>query len=530
MMISIMDPIKKRDFETISSNREVTDYSSSMKMLTSLEAQALLAAVVDSSEDAIISKTLDGRILSWNKAAERLFGYKANEAIGKQIIMLIPADRQHEERMIIDRLSRGERIEHYQTVRKTKDDKLVDISLAISPIRDSSGEIIGASKIARNITEQKRLQEALATADRRKDEFLAMLAHELRNPLAPIQNALNIFEAPKALYPMRTEALKLIKRQVHQMTRLIDDLMDVSRINQGKISLQKKRISLNEAIPMAQEIAAPVITAKKHTLVISQPDEPLWIQADIVRLSQILSNLLNNAAKYTDEGGRIELSIWHEDNEAVISVKDNGIGIPRDMLPSVFDLFMQVDGSLERSHGGLGIGLTLVKELTALHGGTVTAFSDGPGKGSEFTLRLPLAQTPEIKTAQDVSTPATETQYRTLVVDDNEASAKTMGWTLELMGHEVHVIMDARKVLEAARSFKPHVIMLDIGMPGINGYDLCKQLREDLITQNAFIVAQTGWGQEEHRKRSQSAGFDYHLVKPVDMQALEKALASQTKR
>ncbi len=494
------------------------------------EVQALLAAVVESSEDAIITKSLEGCILSWNQSAEKLFGYTAHEAIGRSILMLIPSDRRNEEHMIIERLRRGERIDHYETVRVTKDRRLIDISLSISPLCDRNGNVIGASKIARDITEQKRLRNALEEANRRKSEFLATLAHELRNPLAPIKNALHILASPKATAGMKEEARQMMQRQVHQMKRLIDDLMDVSRINQGKIELRKERLALSDAIQTAVEIARPMITEKRHELTITQPHDQIWLEGDKVRLAQVFANLLNNAAKYTNEGGCISLIARREEGEAVICIKDNGIGIPPEKLPVIFDLFVQIDRSLERTQGGLGIGLTLVKELVELHGGSIEASSEGEGKGSEFLIRLPL---PTAHTESVPDTPPAEgsgKRHRILVVDDNEASAKTLSWTLEVIGHESKLAEDAETALETARAFRPDVILLDIGLPRISGYELCRRLRQMPETRDATIIAQTGWGQEEHRQRSREAGFDHHLVKPIDIQSLQQLLATLEKK
>ncbi len=490
------------------------------------EAQTLLAAIVKSSEDAIVTKTLEGRILSWNKAAERLFGYAPEEAIGKHITMLIPEDRYHEEDAIIAKLRRSERIDHYETVRRHKDGTPINISLSISPLYDKSGKIIGASKIARDITEQKRLKEALLEADRRKNEFLATLAHELRNPLAPIKNALHILQSPKANDEIRNEARNIMMRQTHQMERLINDLMDVSRVSQGKVELQNGLVALNDVIAVAVEIAKPLINEKGHCFIIKCPEEFIWLDADTVRLSQIFANLLNNAAKYTNPSGQIELTVTKDANTAIISIKDNGIGIPPEMLPSIFDMFVQVDNSLERKQGGLGIGLTLVKALVKLHGGTIVAMSQGIGTGTEFIVRLPLALKQSAKIEVKAPLRITAKSYRVLVVDDNEASTKTLAWSLELMGHEIYKAFSAHEALKLAKEINPDVIMLDIGLPDMNGYDLCRLLRQMPETKNTFMIAQTGWGQKEHRQQSKAAGFDYHLVKPVDMQLVEEALST----
>lgn len=381
---------------------------------------------------------------------------------------------------------------------------------------------------AASLIERMRAEEALQQADRRKDQFLATLAHELRNPLAPIKNVLHVFDTEKAGEDITAEARDVMKRQVHQMTRLIEDLMDVSRVSRGKIILQKQPVTLQEAIQAAIETTAPLITEKQHQLTVSQPPEPIWLDADTVRLSQVFANLLNNAAKYTDTGGHIALTVAKEGKEAIVSIKDDGIGIPDKMLASIFDLFIQVDNSLERKQGGLGIGLTLVKELVELHGGTIKAASKDQGKGSEFTIRLPITDRKPDAISFRPSVP-TGHSHRVLVVDDNVASAKTLGWTLELIGHEITLAHDAEAALATAKTFKPNVILLDIGLPGMNGYELCRRLRENPDTKDTIIIAQTGWGQKEHRQRSQEAGFNHHLVKPVDMSTLRELLGGLPK-
>jgi PAS domain S-box-containing protein len=495
------------------------------------ESQALLAAIVTSSDDAIVSKTLDGVITSWNVGAERLFEYTAAEAVGQSITLIIPPERRHEEEMILGRLSRGERIEHYETVRQSKQGRLLDISLTISPVRDSAGRVIGASKVARDITARKAAEKALQDADRRKDEFLAMLAHELRNPLAPIRNALHILHAKGPPVPELQWARDVIDRQVRQMSRLVDDLLDVSRIRGGKIVLRKERVELASVVSSAVEASRPLIEKWGHELTVTLPPEPVYLEADATRLSQILTNLLNNAAKYTNQGGRIWLTGERQGDAVLVRVKDTGIGIPREMLPHIFEMFTQVERSLERSQGGLGIGLTLVQRLVALHGGTVEAHSDGPGKGSEFTIRLPVAaqatgEGPQ-GTADDEQAVA-PAGCRILVVDDNRDAADTLAMLLRMMGHAVHTAHDGLEAVGSASVFQPDVALLDIGLPKLNGYEVARRVREQPGGDKVVLIALTGWGQEEDRRRSREAGFDYHLTKPVELDALQQLLA-QTK-
>jgi len=667
---------------------------------------AQLAAIVASSDDAVISKNLQGVIQTWNDGAERMFGYTAEEAIGRPVTMLIPADRQDEEPGILARIQRGDRIDHYDTVRRRKDGTLLDISLSVSPITDASGRVVGASKIARDVTDRRRaLEEAqrrseqvrrlaeaatrlntvhdvrsilgllseeariligsrrssasitvhgdrtrsivvdgteetpggwrsegdeedlsdlyalvcppnrpmradgrqlltnpafrrtapaaadlpparnwiaapltglpennvgllqlsdklegdftdddegmlvqltqmacvaidnawlldhLREANRRKDEFLATLAHELRNPLAPLRNGLQVMKLSgndvKAVETSRV----MMERQIEAMVRLIDDLMDVNRISRGKIELRRQPVDVAQVVRAAVETSAPLIEAGRHTLTLDLPRAPLVVDADETRLAQVVSNLLNNAAKYTEPGGRIRLAAARDNGRAVISVKDTGVGIPRAMLPHIFDLFTQVDRSLEKAQGGVGIGLSLVKGLVELHGGRVEARSDGPGKGSEFVVRLPVldeaaAPAPKIEKAMTGQLGG----YRVLVADDNVDSATSLAMLLRLMGNEVHTAHDGLQAVAVARDLQPDLALLDIGMPKLNGYDTCQRIREQSGGRKVLLVALTGWGQDEDIRRSHLAGFDRHLVKPVEPAALEKLLGSMAER
>lgn len=836
--------------------------------------QARLAAIVESSRDAIISKTLDGHITSWNAAAEQLFGYRADEIIGQPITVIFPPEKYSEEAVILQRLRRGERIDHYETVRVAKDGRRIDVSVTISPIRDGSGRIIGVSKISRDITARKRTEQRLATqnsvtqnlaesatlveaapkilrdicetlqwqvgslwyvdeqenvlrcadmyhvpsidipqfeadsrqrtfapgiglpgrvwtsgkaqwvpdvtrdsgftraplaaaaglhgalgcpiavnnevlgvveffsreirepdadllsmmtavgsqigqfierrraeetlrrseaqlaselaamsrlhalssrllstddlstalddvlesaiatcgadfgdiqllnpqtgtleiaaqrgsrrdfvnplgtvrtdddsvyaealcsgkpiaiedvehdsarelhrtlaagvcravrstplkthrgsilgmlsvyfttphrlserdarfldlyarhaadligrfrveeslkeADRRKDEFLAILAHELRNPLAPIRNAVEIFRRKSLPASEIAWATDVMDRQVRQMTRLVDDLLDVSRISCGKIELRKEIVDLGEVVNNAIEASRPIMEKRRHELMVKLPPCSAHLEADATRLSQVFLNLLNNAAKYTDPGGRIEFTAEPDpDDEAalVVRVKDNGIGIPPEMLPRVFDLFAQADRSTERAEGGLGIGLTLVKRLVALHGGTIEAYSNGPATGSEFVVRLPLAtgihgRNPRLRNQTMSGRPG----RRILVVDDNRDAAESLGNLLGLLGNEVHLAHDGLEAVSIAATSQPEVVFLDIGLPKMNGYEAARQIRQQPCGASMLLVAVTGWGQEDDRRRSREAGFDYHLTKPVEFAALQKLL------
>jgi PAS domain S-box-containing protein len=627
-----------------------------------LRADRLLASIVESSDDAIISKSLDGIIQSWNAAAERLFGFTAAQAVGRHISLIIPPDRIAEEDRIIATLKAGRRIDHFVTVRRRSDGQPLWVSLTISPLKDEAGRVIGASKIARDITGQRRaeaerqkfvtvvenstdfigmcdlagipfyvnragldmiglddIEEArrtpvrdfffpedqrrvleeffpsvlqkghgeidvrfrhfktgearwmaykvltltdaagravglatvsqdvterrrledelrklaadLSEADRRKDEFLATLAHELRNPLAPIRNALQIIRlSPER--PAREQASALMERQLAQMVRLVDDLMDVSRITRGKLELRRERVPLSAVVSSAVETSRPMIDHLGHRLTVTLPEPPILVDADLTRLAQVFSNLLNNSAKYMDRGGHMELTAQPRGGEVVVSVKDAGIGIAADQLPHIFKMFAQVNGSLERSQGGLGIGLTLVKRLVEMHGGRIEARSAGLGRGAEFLVHLPI-----VVGASDQGTlkekdepPARQSSLRIVIVDDNRDGADSLVLLLRLVGNDTRTAYDGEEGVAVAGEFRPDVMLLDIGLPKLNGYEACRRIREQPWGKGIFLIAVTGWGQEEDRRRSREAGFDHHMVKPVDPQELMKFLAGLQQR
>ncbi|MGV3494763.1 MAG: response regulator [Ramlibacter sp.] len=369
----------------------------------------------------------------------------------------------------------------------------------------------------------------LIEAGRRKDEFLATLAHELRNPLAPLRNAAHFLKLRGPGTQDVQWAADVMDRQVSVMGRLIEDLMDVSRINQGRLELRRERLELEQAIADALETIQPQIDGSGHKLTVLHPRVKLHVNADRGRLAQVFVNLLGNAAKYTDPGGQIELQVSSEGGEAVVTIRDNGIGIPVHRLESVFDMFSQEEPALVRSRGGLGIGLSLTRKLVQMHGGTVTAHSEGPGKGSVFTVRLP-ATVAQAEAAQDAPAPAAANApglLRILVADDNRDAAETLSVLLEVMGHEVRQANDGEAAVALAPAFDPQLVLLDIGMPGLNGYDTCRALRGQPGGTGRTIVAVTGWGQPQDLARAGEAGFDHHLVKPVDMQALTDLIAAR---
>jgi signal transduction histidine kinase/CheY-like chemotaxis protein len=376
------------------------------------------------------------------------------------------------------------------------------------------------------LAQQKRLEEELIEAGRRKDEFLAMLGHELRTPLAPMRNAVEVMRVLGLPSTELEWARRVIDRQVAQMARLVDDLLDVSRISRGKIALKQETVELANVIERGIESSRPLVKARGHDLEVTLPAETVWLNADPARLAQVVANLLNNACKYTPAGGKVQLATCVQGDEVVLRVRDNGVGIAREMLPHVFDLFAQADHTLDHAEGGLGIGLTLVKTLVGLHGGRVEAASDGPGKGSEFTVSLPLVRPspgPAPNGPGRSVAPATPTR-RVLAVDDNVDAVESLAVLLSLQGHEVRTAHDGPAALETALAFRPEVVFLDIGLPGIDGYEVARRLRAQEGLKTALLVAVTGYGQEEDRHQAGEAGFDAHVVKPADPAVLQALL------
>ena len=373
------------------------------------------------------------------------------------------------------------------------------------------------------------LYRDIQESDRRKGEFLAMLSHELRNPLASISNAAHILRLGGADTHLRQENGALIERQVAQLRRLVDDLLDISRITRGKIRLQMQLVELAAVVSAALDANRPLLESRRHTLEVALPKEPVWLEADPFRLSQVLGNLLNNAAKYTEMGGRVWLTVLREGAEAVIRIRDNGAGIPPEMLSTIFEMFTQVDQSLDRSQGGLGIGLTLVKRLVEMHGGSIHAYSEGPGRGSEFVVRLPAL--PETRSGESspegAAAPAEEgSRRRLLIVEDNQDAARSLAKLLRMLGHEVQICHDGDAALTVLESYFPDVILLDIGLPGMDGYEVAARIQDTFGERRPMLVALTGYGQEDDLRRTKAAGFDHHFVKPLDPHALADLLAA----
>lgn len=618
-----------------------------------------LAAIVDSSDDAIVGKTLDGVIRSWNRGAEGLFGYSAEEAVGRRIHLIIPRELWSEEDEILARVSRGERIGNYETERIARDGQRLQVSLTVSPVYDRTGRIVGASKVARDlgevarrrraerelreseerfrtladniaqfawmadgtgwifwynerwfeytgttleemegwgwrkvhhpdhvarvtekirhafatgeewedtfplrgkdgeyrwflsraipirdeqgrvfrwfgtntdITERREMEEALRDADRRKDEFLATLAHELRNPLAPIVTGLELMRAAGPEAALLERVRRSLERQTGHLVRLVDDLLDISRITLGKVELRYRTVSLGSLIEAALETSRPLLEEQRHEVRVRLPEEPGLLEADPTRLAQVFANLLNNAARYTAPGGTIGITAKHLDGEVSVTVSDTGAGLEPEMLTRIFDLFVQGEGRRPKAGAGLGIGLTLVRALVELHGGRVEAFSAGPGCGSSFTVHLPLREPGARAAATAVTARAAGEvrRLRVLVVDDNRDAADALGELLERMGHETVAAHGGAEALEAARSLRPDLVLLDLGMPPPDGYETARRLRREPWGGAVVLAALTGWGQTEDRRRTREAGFDHHLVKPVTRERLERLLEGVT--
>ena len=474
---------------------------------------------------AIFLLDTNGRIATWNSGAERILGYKEAEILGQpygiifnpqEIVNLQP---EHELEIARDK---GRSEDERWHVRK--DGSRLWASGVVTPLWDGSGKLRGYAKVMRDITDRKKAEVDLAEANQRKDEFLAMLAHELRNPLAPILNALHLLRREKMASPTQEEATSMIDRQVRQIIRLVDDLMDISRISRGKIHLRKERVDLSIVVKQAIETVRPLIDARKHELTISLPPEAVWLDADPARLGQVLGNLLTNAAKYTEPCGRIWVTAEREGPAVILRIKDTGIGILPEMLPRVFDLFVQADRSLYRAEGGLGIGLTLVKSLVQLHQGTIEAHSPGVGQGSEFVIRLLAVPEVTARQADGIPGEAKKGQsLRLLVVDDNADTVESLAMLLRLSGHAVQTANTGPAGLQIALSENLDVALLDIGLPAIDGYEMARRIRQQSDTP--ILIAMTGYGQPEDRERTKDAGFDYHLVKPVDPEKLQDLLS-----
>jgi PAS domain S-box-containing protein len=477
---------------------------------------------------AIFMLDPDGKVASWNAGAENIKGYKADEIIGQHFSRFYPQeaiDRNYPQHELQIATKHG-RFED-EGWRLRKDGTAFWANVIITALHDTEGRLRGFAKVTRDMSERKRV-EALERGEREMTEFLAMLAHELRNPLAPIRNALDLMRIKSADPSTQEWSRDVIDRQLTQLTRLVDDLLDVGRITSGKIALHKEPVEINAAVLRAVESVQPLADARGHTLEVRLARDPLLVDGDLARLSQVVLNLLNNAIKYTPDGGRIEVEVARESELAMVRVKDTGIGMAADFIHRVFDLFVQGERALDRAEGGLGIGLTLVKRLVMLHGGDIIARSEGRGRGSEFVIRLPaLARKPARSVAASTERPRKRREHkRVLVVDDNRDSADTMTALLLAWGHEVRTLYDGQSVISIVAEYRPDVVLLDIGLPKIDGYDLARQLRQSESSRHIVLVAVTGYGQDDDRRRVREAGFDHHLLKPLKPEALEKIIDS----
>ncbi len=483
------------------------------------------AILLANVHDAVVVTNLDGIVTYWNDGATRLFGWTVEEMLGRPYADRFPEPvRSWVAAEIRSRAEGSEWTGEYEDYRK--DGSRVWIDARVTRVSDTDGRMVGILGLSHDITERKRAEAALKEMDRRKDDFIALLAHELRNPLAPIRNGLQVMQLSDD--PANRERVQaMMSRQLSHMVRLVDDLLDVSRIGRNKMELRRATISLAEMVESAVETARPVIDEAGHELTVSLPSREILLNADLTRLAQVFSNLLTNSAKYTERGGRIELSAEQRDGIVVVTVRDTGIGIPAEALPTIFDMFSQVDRPIERSGGGLGIGLALVKGLVEMHGGTVTAWSDGQGMGSSFTVNLPiLAEPPELMptTLSDGDRGAAGMGHRILVVDDNPDGAESLALMLELLGNEVQTANDGLAAVDLAEAFRPEVILMDVGMPKLDGLEATRRIREEPWGKTITIFALTGWGQEGDKERSREAGCDGHLVKPVARRDLETLL------
>jgi PAS domain S-box-containing protein len=507
--------LEQREFERqLAEERQRTD----RERLHAEQARLRLAAIVECSDDAIIGETLAGTIVAWNQGAERLYGFTEQEMLGKSLSLLVPADGQHEFAMVLERLKRGERVEPFETVNVRKDGELVQVSVSASPIRGPGGEIVGVSVIARDITRLKEVEHELRRANRAKDDFLAMLSHELRNPLAPLRNAMHVLERRGADPPTVAWAHEIALRQLKHLSRLVDDLLEVSRINRGKIHLRPERVDLADLVRTTVEDHRPLLEGAGLGLVVDIPPQPVWVRGDSVRLGQVLSNLLNNAGKFSRPQGLITVEVREDQaaRRAVVVVRDTGIGIEPELLGRVFDVFAQGEADLDRSRGGLGLGLALVKGLVELHDGTVQAASAGTGKGAEFTIQLPLDTSSPYPASQGTRTDQAGRRLRVLLIEDHADAAESLRVILEMAGHQATVAHTGAEGIETARRIRPDVILCDLGLPGIDGYQVGRTIHGDAAVADACLIAVSGYGQEEDRRRSQEAGFAYHLTKPID--------------
>jgi PAS domain S-box-containing protein len=504
------------------------------------ESERRLNAVLDNATVAVLLMDCDRSCSYMNAAAERLTGYSLEQTQGRRLHELIHHSRPDgspypvEDCPIDQHVLQNEQ-QQGEEVFVHRDGSFYPVAFTSSPIRDEHARVIGTIVEVRDIRAEREAAEQLREADRRKDEFLAVLAHELRNPLAPLRNGLEILRPMIAGNPIMGRVTDMMGRQVTHLVRLVDDLLDLNRITRGRLELRREPVLLREAVNAAVEASRSLIDAHEHELIVHLADDQLTVDGDVHRLAQVISNLLSNSAKYTPDGGRITLTLERRDDNAVMSVTDTGIGIPPGSLAGIFEMFSQVHSGRDRSEGGLGIGLALVRSLVQMHGGTVTAHSDGLGTGSRFTIRLPalvrLDSRELIPSAVGASAKTVSVvRRRVLIADDNEDAASSLTLWLQQEGHEVCTANDGHQAVVLAESFRPEVILMDLGMPRLDGLEASRKIRSQPWGKAIRIIALTGWGREQDRVRTQHAGIDLHWVKPVDPHALSSILAVEPSR
>jgi PAS domain S-box-containing protein len=491
------------------------------------EREERFRAVFEHAGTGIAITDLDGHFEQCNPAFCRLLGYAENELLETVFSDLVHPEDRSANLAEIHRLLDAQ-VPYFEIENRYvhKDGSTVWVHKFVSLLPDVRGVSAHLMALVTDVTERRHTEQMLRTADRRKDEFLATLAHELRNPLAPISNALHMLRSHGLEQVHAMELFAMLERQVNHLNRLVNDTLEVSRITRGKIALKKERLDLAEIIRQSIETSQPLLKAGKHVLHVALPAEPLILLADAVRLTQVFTNLLNNAAKFTPEHGHVDVIVEREQNSAIVSVQDTGCGISAEMLPRVFDLFAQADNSLQRTHGGLGIGLTLVRYLVAMHGGKVHAYSKGRNQGSKFVVQLPLTDCQPPETAlEPLAVDARKVGRRILVTDDNRDAADSIAWLLRAEGHQVQIAYDGQTALNLCASFRPEIMLLDLGMPGLDGLETARRIRRLPEGHKIILIAVTGWGQEDDRRRTTEAGFDRHFVKPIDLQLLRPFLS-----